>query len=222
MKRSRSPWFSTERITAMRPLFISCAAVACLLTVQATGAATISATVADASGKPLNDAVVYAEPVGTAPGMKPNPNAEIAQKGRKFLPMVSVVQVGTNIMFPNNDVFRHHVYSFSPAKVFELKLYSGIPGSPVNFDKAGTVVLGCNIHDRMLAYIHVVNTPYFAKTDATGAARIEGVAPGKYQLKAWHYSLPPAAAVAEQPLVLTSADAGAAFVLPTRPATSAD
>ena len=206
----------------MHPILTSCAAAACLLTAQAAVAATISVTVADTGGKPLNDAVVYAEPVGTMPSLKSHPVAEIAQKRRKFLPMVSVVQVGTDIMFPNNDAFRHHVYSFSPAKVFELKLYSGVPSSPVNFDKAGTVVLGCNIHDQMLAYIHVVDTPYFAKTDAAGTARIDGVAPGKYQLKAWHYGLPPGAAVAEQALALTSADASAAFVLQTRPATPAD
>jgi len=74
-----------------------------------------------------------------------------------------VVQAGTPILFPNHDKVRHHVYSFSPAKTFELKLYSGVPGTPVLFDKPGLVVLGCNIHDQMVAYVQVVNTPYFAK-----------------------------------------------------------
>ena len=206
----------------MRLIVYSCVTAAGLLAAHAAGAATISAMVADASGKPLNDAVVYAEPIGGAVNIKPRPTAEIAQKGRKFLPMVSVVQTGTDIMFPNNDAFRHHVYSFSPAKVFELKLYSGVPSSPVNFDKPGTVILGCNIHDRMLAYIHVVNTPYFAKTDAGGAARIESVAPGKYQLKAWHYGLPPGTAAMEQPLTLGATDANAAFVLQTKAPAAAD
>jgi hypothetical protein len=65
---------------------------------------------------------------------------------------------------------RHHIYSFSPAHKFDQKLYSGVAAAPQVFDKAGTVVLGCNIHDKMLAYVKVVDTPYFAKTDGAGAA----------------------------------------------------
>jgi hypothetical protein len=89
------------------------------------------------------------------------------------MPLVSVVQVGATINFPNNDKVRHHIYSFSPAHKFDQKLYSGQAATPQVFDKAGTVVLGCNIHDKMIAYVKVVDTPYFAKTDGAGAARIE-------------------------------------------------
>jgi hypothetical protein len=112
----------------------------------------------------------------------------IEQKNKQFIPLVSVVQSGSNINFPNRDLVRHHVYSFSPAKTFELKLYSGIPANPVMFDKAGTVVLGCNIHDTMLAYIHIVDTPYFAKTDDSGKAKLSDLPAGQYQLKVWHYA----------------------------------
>lgn len=148
---------------------------------------------------------------------RPHRTVEIAQKGRKFIPLVTVIQAGTDISFPNNDTVRHHVYSLSPAKVFELKLYSGTPGNPVTFDKAGTVVLGCNIHDTMVAYIQVVNTPWFAKTDASGKARIEGLPTGKFQLKAWHYNLPAGAPVAEQPLSVSADDASASFKLSVKP-----
>lgn len=146
-----------------------------------------SIKVTDDNGIPVENAVVYAEPKAKF-DMPMNAVANIEQKGKKFLPLVSVVPRGTSITFPNRDTVRHHVYSFSPAKTFELKLYSGVPASPVLFDKAGTVVLGCNIHDNMLAFIHIVDTPYFAKTDAGGNATLSLPA-GDYTLKAWHYAL---------------------------------
>ncbi|MBJ7311219.1 methylamine utilization protein [Rugamonas sp. CCM 8940] len=150
------------------------------------GASGLAVLVQDANGKPLPDAVVYAEPEGQ-PLPKVQHPGEIAQKGLKFTPLVSVVQTGSKISFPNNDRVRHHIYSFSPAHKFDQKLYSGEAAAPQLFDKAGTVVLGCNIHDKMLAYVKVVDTPYFAKTDGAGAARIELPA-GKYVLKAWHFN----------------------------------
>lgn len=147
----------------------------------------ISVNVVDTKGSAIENAVVYAEP-DTKSSAARSP-AIIEQRGRKFNPLVSVVQTGSDISFPNFDSVRHHVYSFSPAKKFELKLYSGVPTNPVNFDKAGTVVLGCNIHDFMLAFIHVVDTPYFAKTDATGKANLKNLPTGAYTLKTWHYAL---------------------------------
>lgn len=147
----------------------------------------LTVNVVDAKGAALENAVVYAEP--DAKSAAPRSPAIIEQRGRKFNPLVSVVQAGSDISFPNFDSVRHHVYSFSPAKKFELKLYSGVPTNPVNFDKPGTVVLGCNIHDFMLAFIHVVDTPYFAKTDATGKASLKGLPAGAYTVKTWHYAL---------------------------------
>jgi hypothetical protein len=105
------------------------------------------------------------------------------------VPSVIAIQTGTAVHFPNFDTVRHHVYSFSPTKVFEIKLYAGTPAAPVVFDKAGTGVLGCNIHDRMAAFVHVVNTPYFAKTNAAGVATLD-VPPGEHTLQAWHPGLP--------------------------------
>lgn len=161
----------------------------------------VTVHVQDASGKPLENAAVYAEPVSgqMLPAPKSLKPVEIEQKHRTFLPLVTVIQVGTDISFPNHDTVRHHVYSFSPAKTFEIKLYSG-SGKSEHFDKAGTVVVGCNIHDQMAAYIHIVPTPYFAKTDASGNAVLDGLVPGQYRLKAWHYNLPPGAPIPEQAL----------------------
>ena len=103
-------------------------------------------------------------------------------------------------------------------KVFELKLYSGTPGSPILFDKPGTIVVGCNIHDQMLAYIHVVNTPWFGRTDATGKMHIDALPAGKYNLKLWHYKTPAPTQTQEQPLIVTAADASVAFKLNPKPA----
>ncbi len=152
-------------------------------------ASEVTTIVTDVNGKALSEAVVYLE------SSKPNiigsgsVKADIEQKSKQFNPLVTVVQTGSSVNFPNKDSVRHHVYSFSPAKKFELKLYSGVPASPVVFDKAGTVVLGCNIHDAMLAFVYVVDTPYFGKTDKSGVIKISNIPEGNYVLKVWHYAL---------------------------------
>jgi plastocyanin len=173
------------------------------MALQHAYAADISVEVRDSKGKLLSDAVAYVESSKTA-NPAANKTFEIEQKGRQFNPQVSVVQAGTQIHFPNKDKVRHHVYSFSPAKKFELKLYSGVPANPVLFDKAGTVVLGCNIHDTMLAYIHIVDTPYFAKTDANGIAKLSNLPEDSYELKVWHYALQDENKPAQQAITIKS------------------
>ncbi|GGC97303.1 hypothetical protein GCM10011396_51040 [Undibacterium terreum] len=153
--------------------------------VASSAFATLTVQVVDSAGQPVADAVVYAE--GTAPLVKSPPQVDVEQKDKKFIPLVTVVQTGTAISFPNNDTVRHHAYSFSAPKPFDIKLYAGTPTKPILFDKPGTVVVGCNIHDQMIAYIQVVDTPYFAKTDASGRARINSITAGKYALKTWHF-----------------------------------
>jgi plastocyanin len=174
-------------------------------------AASVSVQVLNQAGLPLANSAVYAEPLSGQLPAKSLKTVEIEQKNKTFFPLVTVIQSGTAINFPNNDTVRHHVYSFSPAKPFELKLYSGTPGNPILFDKTGTVVVGCNIHDRMIAYIHIVDTPYFAKTDASGQVKLDGILPGKYRLKAWHFNLPSGEAIPEQLVTVSSSDAPASF-----------
>ena len=108
------------------------------------------------------------------------------QESKMFVPFVLPVQLGTAVQFPNKDPFRHQVYSFSPAKTFELKLYGASDVSTVTFDKEGVVPLGCNIHDNMLAYIYVVGTPYFSTTSAAGESKLAQVPDGTYAVKVWH------------------------------------
>lgn len=132
------------------------------LTCHAIMAADVTVMVTDAGGKPVTDAVVAFYDSKT-PAANANAAGKIIQKNKMFNPKVTVVQTGTSINFPNEDSVRHHVYSFSPAKKFELKLYSGVPTNPVPFDQAGVVTLGCNIHDSMVGYIYVVDTPFLPK-----------------------------------------------------------
>ncbi len=148
-------------------------------------AANVEALVRSPVGTPVGDAAVVIEPVsGGYP--KRQRTVTIEQRDRDFIPYVSIVQTGTLVEFPNRDPFKHHIYSFSPAKTFEIKLYADKPALPVLFDKAGEVAIGCNIHDWMEAYILVVNSAYFAKTGDDGKATIRDVPAGHYRLRVWH------------------------------------
>jgi len=165
------------------------------------------------NGKPLADAVVFLDSPAAKALAKPTIGAEVAQANRQVAPQVSVVTVGSQVLFPNHDTVRHHVYSFSPAKTFELKLYSGKPSNPVLFDRSGVVILGCNIHDNMAAWVVVVETPYFGKTDANGRLTLDAVPNGNYQLHAWHNSFAVGAPVQEQSLQVSNTESSIAFTL---------
>lgn len=183
-------------------------------------AAPLAVTVTDADGKPLADAVVYVIAKGLPTRAAAGASAQIEQRDKRFVPRVSVVQTGTAVRFPNNDAVRHHVYSFSPVRTFEIKLYAGMPSDAVTFDKPGTAVLGCNVHDRMSAWVHVVDTPLHAVTDASGRATID-VPPGTHRLRAWHPLQPEGEQPVEQPLVAGAAGAQAAVQVKVAAAASA-
>jgi len=165
-----------------------------LATALSTGvafAAPVEVLVQTPAGAPLADAAVLVEPLaGTPPRTRARAAAAkgvaIEQRDREFIPWMTVVQTGTSVDFPNNDTVRHHVYSFSEPKRFEIKLYAGKPGQPIVFDKPGQVDIGCNIHDWMEAHVLVVETPYFARTGADGRATVAGVPAGRYRLRVWH------------------------------------
>jgi plastocyanin len=153
--------------------------------VSCAAAADISLEVRDGGGNTIVDAVLYAEPVGgPAPAAKPDTRALIDQVNKEFVPKVSIVQAGTAVFFPNSDNIRHSIYSFSPAKVFTTKLYSGREAAPITFDHSGLVVLGCNIHDGMVAWVYIVDTPWFAKSGADGIGTLKGLPAGEYRITA--------------------------------------
>ena len=169
-------------------------------------AGTTRVQVQDERGKPLPDAVVFLESREAKLLAKPLQSAEIAQTNRQFVPSVLVVPTGTAVTFPNRDTVRHHVYSFSSAKKFELKLFAGTPANPVVFDRPGIVAVGCNIHDNMAAWVVVVDTPFYARSDASGFANLVDVPAGSYQLRVWHSRLAVGMPAMEQALTVLAAE----------------
>ena len=119
------------------------------------------------------------------PRAPPSATAVMDQQNLAFVPRVLVVATGTSVSFPNSDSVSHQVYSFSPAKKFQLPLYKGARHPPVTFEREGLVVLGCNIHDTMAGYIYVTDAPFFGTTDAAGTLRLAGLPGGEYRLTLW-------------------------------------
>ncbi len=159
-----------------------------LICIDATAyAEMLNLTITDSSGNPVSNAVVsaYSQNAASQTAMTSATTIIIDQVDKKFVNHVTPVQVGTAISFPNHDQIRHHVYSFSPAKTFEIPLYKGIPAEPIVFKQAGLVTLGCNIHDWMSAYIVVVDSPYFSTTDQQGYVSLT-LPVGDYELRFWH------------------------------------
>ncbi|CAA9499846.1 MAG: Protein containing plastocyanin/azurin family domain [uncultured Sphingomonadaceae bacterium] len=166
-----------------RTLFLPTIALAC-----PAGAAGVVIDLRDARGAPLTDVVVTVHATG-----RPTPRpeglpwgAQVVQRNIQFQPAVMLVPVGATVGFPNQDAVRHHVYSFSKPKRFELKLYGREAARTVTFDKPGTVTLGCNIHDRMRGFLRVVDTAWAGKSDARGRVAIDGVTPGAATITVWH------------------------------------
>jgi plastocyanin len=154
----------------------------------AAHAAELHARVLDEQGRVLSDAVVIAVSEVPAPAARPRIE-QIEQIDLEFVPRVKAIQAGSSISFPNRDDVRHHVYSFSQPKRFELPLYVGTPAQPVRFDTPGVVTIGCNIHDWMVGYIYVADSPYYGMTGAEGGTRLTGLPAGRYTVRVWHPQL---------------------------------
>jgi plastocyanin len=187
------------------------------LSPASSAAGGLEVVVNDDHGKPVADVVVSLTPPGAAPTVH-SATAVMDQQNKEFVPHVLAVPVGTAVTFPNRDNIRHHVYSFSPAKRFELPLYIGTPAAPVVFDMPGVVVLGCNIHDWMVGYIYVVSTPYFAKTGEDGRARVADVPPGAYEARVWHPRMRGEPEKSGKPVTIAGGESGqASFVMTLKP-----
>ena len=145
----------------------------------------------DQKQQPVSDAVISLVSLGggtdvsTVNPAPDAPIAEIQQQNQEFSPYVTVIRAGTAVRLPNRDTVAHHVYSESPAKRFEFPLYAPGKAETVTFDKPGVVALGCNIHDWMVAYIVIVDTPWHAQTKS-GAATLPSVPSGRYRCEIWH------------------------------------
>jgi hypothetical protein len=176
----------------------------------------IVAGVKDGRGAAVVDAVVYATPLSGNLPAKPQP-AIIAHQDQQFVPFVTAVQTGALINLPNRDSVKHHAYSFSPAKKFELPLYAGTPEAPLRFDQPGIVTIGCNIHDWMTAYVCIVETPFFAITGGDGRAQLRGLPPGSYRVEVWQPRLKSQPTANAQQIAVGTGAAKVDFALDLKP-----
>ena len=161
------------------------------LSVMATAAAqaaTVTVDVRGPDGRPLTGAIVAVEGARVGAPAVRGPYA-IEQRNIASAPHILIVPVGATVGFPNRDRVRHHVYSFSKAKAFDLKLYGRDDTRTVVFDTPGVVALGCNIHDSMSGFVYVASTPFAEQVDAAGRASFEGVPAGAVTIRVWHPSI---------------------------------
>lgn len=164
----------------------SIAVLLLVLGIQNATAETVTVKILAANGEPLANAAVLIDSPKTS--LKGEKEAIVDQVDKQFTPTVSAIEPGTDVVFPNSDNIRHHVYSFSDAKSFELKLYSDKERPSVNFDKEGIVTMGCNIHDQMIAYVVVSDKYDVTVTNEQGVAEL--TIPEGETLKdvtVWHY-----------------------------------
>jgi plastocyanin len=184
-----------------RKLARVCCAAACLALTPAR-AATVDITITDADGRPAANAVVALTASGTPePPSRLPLEGLIDQRNETFLPLVTIVRKGGRVVFTNHDTTMHQVYSFSSIKQFAFEMDEGRRSEPVVFDKPGVASIGCNIHDHMITYVYVAESPWVAQTDAKGHAQIADVPAGNYRVDIWHPRLvpghpPPSAALA--------------------------
>jgi len=147
-------------------------------------AAVVTVNVATRAGGAAADTVIVFDPLDATPAPS-RETARIDQINKHFVPRVTVVRTGTAVTFPNSDNIRHQVYSFSEPKHINLKLYAGSPKTSIVLDRPGLIVLGCNIHDSMVAFVGVVESPYFGTTSAAGSIAVNLPA-GRYRMRVWN------------------------------------
>ncbi|HVU31500.1 MAG TPA: methylamine utilization protein [Sphingomicrobium sp.] len=160
--------------------------------------AALTVRVVDPAGRAVRDAVVAFYPSAGARAPGPGGRYVVSQKNLQFHPFLTIVPEGSDISFPNFDNTKHHVYSFSPAKRFELKLFAKDQSRTVRFDKAGVVALGCNIHDQMSAFVFVADSAWTARTNERGLASFSDAPSAAGRLTVWHPYLRAPGGVVEQ------------------------
>ena len=208
LRRYVSPFFDTVLLAVL------------LLTAAPAFATSVSFVVLQKDNKPLAGVVVTAEPESGKASAPAIQKAVVDQVELSFVPDVTVIPVGSSVSFPNSDRVSHQVYSFSPARRFQLPLYRGQPHAPVVFDQPGIVTLGCNIHDNMVAFVVVTPAPYFGRTDDKGEWKISNLPAGMYRIKLWHPLLKDPTRMLERPMRVEAGNSEATLKIEdvTRPA----
>lgn len=177
----------------MRQIFRLLALLAPLATFV-VDAAGLDVRIVDQRGAPVADAVVTVVAHDATASSTPARNPEtrvIDQKNLMFMPYIEVFRPGDSVVFRNSDNTRHHVYSFSPAKAFEFVLKPGEKSAPLTLDRSGVVAVGCNIHDRMIAYLYISDAPWIAHSGADGKASFDALPAGAYEVRVWQPRLRP-------------------------------
>src|SRR5881398_3940534 len=178
-------------------------------------AAPLAVRVVDSSGRPVRDAVVTIYPSAGARAPRAGGRYVVSQQALQFHPFLTIVPVGADVSFPNLDPTKHHVYSFSPAKRFELKLFAKDQSRTVHFDRPGVVALGCNIHDQMSAFIVVTDSAWTARTNAQGIVTFADAPNSPARLTLWHpYLRAPGGQVVQ---VIAAGQRSAGFQVKLRP-----
>lgn len=188
------------------------AALAFFALAQPAFAGEMRVTVLDAGGRAVPNAVVTLRSAHQPPGPIRFPWAmRMSQRDMQFDPFVLIAPAGATVAFPNFDSQRHHVYSFSEAGPFELRLYGRDETRSAQFRNVGVIAVGCNIHDSMSAFIYVVDTPFAAKTGADGVAVLNGAPPGAATLRLWHPYMRAPNNTVERAVSLTATNGEQAF-----------
>ncbi|HEX3528846.1 MAG TPA: hypothetical protein VH988_17440 [Thermoanaerobaculia bacterium] len=139
----------------------------------------------------VTQAVVYFEPAGGAPPRRAEAPFEMVTRQKQFLPRVLAVPRGARVRFPNQDPILHNVFSVSPGNFFDLGLYNQGPGKEQKLDKPGLVRVFCNVHHSMVAYILVLDTPYYTQPGPDGRFSLTGLPKGPGRLTIWHEQADP-------------------------------
>lgn len=168
------------------------ACLGALLAAAPARAAAVDIQISDSLGHPAANAVVaLTSQPGPMLASRLPMEAIVDQRHETFIPLVTILRKGGHVIFTNNDTTMHQVYSFSPIKQFEFEMDEGRRSTPVVFDKAGVASIGCNIHDHMITYVYVADTPWTALTDGWGHVELADVPSGTYRVDVWHPQLMP-------------------------------
>jgi plastocyanin len=167
-----------------------CIATSAALLSMSALAAQLNIIAKDRNGTPMVDVVASLTPVGkTAPQVSASATGKVEQKNFKFDPLVTIVQRGTKMRFPNLDKKDHHVKVLTGPTLFEFKIYTSKEPAPVTLDSLGKITIHCLLHNYMVAHIFVVDTPWYGKTDESGILAIDNVPDGEYELTVDHPAL---------------------------------
>lgn len=167
----RNNWLKTSLLLALTPFAV----------------AEPSLNLTDQGGQPVPNAVVAVMTVESGIDYWTDRAYVMDQKDFQFTPRVLVIPEGAQVSFPNSDDSRHHVYSFSETRNFEIQLYAGNQAEPIEFPRSGIVAVGCNIHDKMSAHIYVTSADWAAVTDETGSLRLPPLPESRIgELTIWH------------------------------------